>query len=150
MTKPTQDHHLPPTEFGGRGQLRKTGAAMRTLFRTIGALAATVALLVPVAAHGASAASRPALAWSPTTGTGTYDYGAVDVGQAASQTFTLTNSGGSATSALKVALSGSAAFTKTADMCTGTSLGPQKSCTVSVQYAPTVEGQSDNATLTAS
>src|SRR5439155_1244390 len=57
-------------------------------------------------------------------------------------------SGGRATGTLAVALSGSSAFTITADGCTARSLGPTKSCTVTVRYAPTAGG-SDTATLTA-
>src|SRR6266540_1721289 len=120
---------------------------MRGLIRSIVAAgAAAAALLVPAAGQGAGA---PALAWSPATN-GAYDYGTVTVGQTASQTFTLTNSGGSATGILTVALSGSSAFTKTADGCTATSLGPRRSCSVTVRYGPTTPGQSDSATLTAS
>lgn len=64
------------------------------------------------------------------------------------QTFVLKNSGGSATVALTVSLSGSVAFTKRADSCTATSLGPNKMCSVTVTYAPTTTGTSDSATLT--
>jgi outer membrane protein assembly factor BamB len=123
----------------------RTRARPRVVAIVVGVALGAVALLVPASGQAGRA---PALAWSPTTSTGTFDYGAVDVGQTASQTFTLTNSGGSASAALTVALSGSAAFTKTADTCAATSLGPKKTCTVSVQYAPTVGG-SDQATLTA-
>src|SRR6266508_1325005 len=120
---------------------------MRGLIRSIvAAAAAAVTLLAPAAGQTAGA---PTLAWSPATNDA-YDYGTVTVGQTASQTFTLTNSGGSATGILTVTLSGSSAFTKTADGCTATSLGPRKSCSVSVQYAPTTAGQSDSATLAAS
>src|SRR5438034_5490063 len=107
-------------------------------------VAAAALLLVPAAGQAAGA---PALAWSPSTNGG-FDYGAVTVGQTASQTLTLTNSGGRATGTLAVALSGSSAFTITADGCSATSLGPTKSCSVTVQYAPTAGG-SDTATLTA-
>src|SRR6266545_586956 len=120
--------------------------AMQRLNRTIGALAAAVALLMPAAGQ---AEGEPSLAFTPSTN-GAYDYGTVVVCQTASQTFTLTNSGGSATAALTVALTGSAAFTKTADACTATSLGPGKSCSVTVVYSPTAAGQSDTATLAAS
>ena len=113
--------------------------------RIITVIVAAAALLAPAAGQAGGA---PAIAWSPTTSGGTYNYGAVNVGQTATQTFTLTNSGGRATGTLVVALSGSAAFTITADGCTARSLGPRKSCTVTVQYAPTVGG-SDTATLTA-
>lgn len=61
---------------------------------------------------------QPALAFTPP-----YDYGLVTVGQTASQTFTLANSGGSASGAITATLTASAEFTKTADTCTGTSLG---------------------------
>ena len=42
---------------------------------------------------------------------------------------------------LSVSLGGAAEFTITADACTGTALGPGKSCNVTVQYAPTTAGQ---------
>src|SRR5213593_2475952 len=86
---------------------------------------AAVVLLAP----GVGQAGGAAVAWSPST-SGSFDYGAVSPGQTASQTFTLMNSGGSATGMLTVALSGSSAFTKTLDGCTATSLGPKKSCSV--------------------
>src|SRR5262249_21174897 len=54
--------------------------------------------------------------------------------------------GGSASSSLKVGLSGSAAFSITSDTCR--SLGPRKSCTVVVKFAPSGRGPVD-ATLTA-
>lgn len=109
---------------------------------------AAVALVVPAVA--ASATQTPVTSWSPTTSAGTYDYGTLTApSQAVSQTFTLANSGGSATSALAITVTGSAAFTKTADSCTGTSLGPGSSCTVTVRYAPASAGQSDSGTLTA-
>jgi hypothetical protein len=95
----------------------------------------------------ASASGPPVLSWAPSSA-GTYNYGTLTAGQTASQAFTLTNSGGKATAVLKITLTGAAAFTKTADTCTGTSLGPKKSCSVTVQYAPTTPGQTDTATLT--
>jgi hypothetical protein len=88
------------------------------------------------------AAGLPAIAWSPVTSPGTFDYGTVNVGQAESQTFALTNRGGSATGALRVSLGSGAEFSITADACTGTALGPRKSCSVTVQYAPTTAVQS--------
>jgi hypothetical protein len=110
------------------------------------------AVIVSVAALAsaatASASGAPVLSWSPSTG-GNYDYGTLNPGSTASTAFTLKNSGGKATSALKITLSGSAAFTKTADTCTGTSLGPNKTCTVTIRYAPTSNGQSDTAALVA-
>src|SRR5215218_4031584 len=119
---------------------------MRGLVRIIlaGAMAAFT-LLAPAAGQ---AVGGPALDWSPATN-GAYDFGTVTVGQTASQTFTLTNSGGSATGILTVALSGSSAFTKTADGCTMISLGPRRSCNVTVEYAPTTADQHDSGTLSA-
>jgi hypothetical protein len=110
--------------------------------------ASAVALLVPAVA--ANAAQTPAIAWSPATSAGTYNFGTPAAGQPASQkTFTLANSGGSATSALTIAVTGPA-FTKAADSCTGISLGAGKSCTVTVSYAvPAKPSQHDTGTLTA-
>ena len=110
------------------------------------AAAAVVVLLAPVAGQ---AGRPPSLAWAPSA-SGSFDYGMTGVGKTATQTFTLTNSGGSASAALTVTLSGPAAFTITEDNCTGTSLGPDKWCTVTVQYAPTASGPSGDATLNAS
>ena len=101
-----------------------------------------------VAAH---AAPTPAsLAWSPTTSSGTFDYGTLAADTAKSVTFTLTNAGGKATGSLRITLSGSAAFTISSNRCTGGSLGPNKSCTVPVVYAPKSSGGSESAMLTAS
>ena len=119
---------------------------MRGLIRSL-VPAAAIALSLVLPATG-QAAGAPAISWSPST-SGGFDYGAVTPGQTASQTFTLTNSGGSATGMLTVALSGSATFTKTADACTGTAIGKGKSCAVTVQFAPATAGASYNATLTA-
>ena len=47
-----------------------------------------------------------------------------------------------------VTLAGSAAFSITADGCTGRALGPGKSCRVTVQYAP-INTNGDTGTLTA-
>ena len=104
-------------------------------------LVAALALLAPAVGQ---AASGPAIAFNPSSN----DYGTIDANTTSSQTFTLRNSGGKATSALKVTLTGSSAFSVTADSCTGTSLGPKKSCSITVQYAPTTDGSSDTGTLT--
>jgi hypothetical protein len=117
--------------------------------------AAIVAGGTVLAWGGAAQAAQvpPALAWSPTT-SGTYDFGIVDGvgGKTPTQTFTLTNSGGSSTGTLApVALTNTSgtAFSITSDRCSGLSLGPRKSCQVTVEYAPTTSGESDIATLTA-
>jgi hypothetical protein len=87
------------------------------------------------------------LAFSPAAN-GVHDFG-VDVGRTASQTFTLTNSGRSATGALTIALTGSPAFHTTVDSCTAVSLGPGRSCSVTVGYTATSAGQHDTAMLVA-
>jgi len=69
-----------------------------------------------------------------------FDYGTVSVGGRPTQQFRLVNSGGTATGALLVTLSGSTAFTLTADLCSAVSLGGGKSCTITVQFAPTMSG----------
>ena len=74
----------------------------------------------------------PKLGFTPSS----YDYGEVTAGQPASQAFTLANTGATASGTLAVTLTGQAGFTKSGDTCTGTSLGPGQSCTVSVQFTP--------------
>ena len=123
---------------------------MRLFMRRV-ALAIGVALLMVVPTMGRAVASGTAvLAWTPTTSAGVYDFGAVAPGQSVTKTFTLTNSGGVATSALAMGLTGSSAFTKTADTCLATSIGPKKTCTVTIRFAPTALGQVASATLTGS
>jgi hypothetical protein len=117
----------------------KNGSQSRLVALVVGLLAA--ALLVPTALAGGAAS----IAFGPSS----YDYGTVDAGTVVSHTFVLTNTGSGATGALAVTLSASAAFAKTADTCTGASLGPKKSCSVTVQYAPTAEGAKSSATLSA-
>ena len=114
-------------------------------------LAVAMAMAGIGGAVDASAAPTPAsLAWAPTTSSGTYDYGTVVAGATKSVTFTLTNTGGKATGRLRITLSGPSAFTITQDGCNGTSLGPNKSCTDTIEYAPTNSGQRTTATLSAS
>jgi hypothetical protein len=122
---------------------------MMRCVRFVGLFAAAVAVFVaPGVAH---AESVSAIKFTPQTAPGAFDYGAVDGvgGKTKTQVFTLRNSGGRATSALKITLTGSAAFTKTADTCAKHSLRLKKTCKVTVVYAPTSNGQTDTATLTA-
>lgn len=118
---------------------------MTSLIRIISSSAAVaVALLAPAVGHAGSA---PALSWLPTTSAGVYDYGTVAA--ATDATFTLMNSGGTATGALTVTLSpaASSSFAKTVDNCTATSLGPNKSCVIAVRYSGS--DASDSVTLAA-
>ena len=119
---------------------------MHRFIRVVSALAA-VALLVPAAGQ---ASQEPILALTPSTDAG-FDYGTLGASQTAAQTFTLANSGGSASAKLTITLTGSAAFTTTADSCSATSLGPEEV----VQYhgrfrSPVSAGENGSATLTAS
>jgi VCBS repeat-containing protein len=107
-----------------------------------------VAVLAIVLPAGAGAAGAPALTLDPAA----WDYGTIAVGATASKTFALRNTGTAASAALTVSITGSgaAAFTKTADSCSATSLGPNKSCSITVVYSPSAAGATDTATLTAS
>ena len=90
----------------------------------------------------AAASASPALSFSPAP----FNYGQVTVRQPASQTFSLANSGRSATGRLTVTLTGSAAFTITGNTCK--SLAPGKTCRVTVRFTP-VTSATVTATLTA-
>lgn len=129
----------------------RRGPASRPLLRALSTVAAAACLLL--CAQGPALASSPAaaLAWSPTTLTGIYDYGRVDAvtGQQVARTFTLTNRGGRAPGVIRVALSGASAFTTVEDHCSGTSLGPASFCTITVIYSPVQTHESDSATLSA-
>jgi hypothetical protein len=125
------------------------------MYRRTGIIVAAAAMGMLVAGTSAQAAATPVLTWSQGGTTITsYFFGTVDGvgGQTATQTFTLTNTGGSSTGTLAaVALTNTSgtAFSITSDGCSGLSLGPKKFCQVTVEYAPTTNGESDSATLTA-
>lgn len=113
---------------------------MRGMIRRAMVVAGPVVVLLGLAA-GAASARGVAASWSPTTSPGTFSYNSsfsngqpVNPGQTFSQKFALTNSGSSATSALKITLTPSSAFATSHDTCTGTSLGPKKSCSITVSY----------------
>jgi hypothetical protein len=65
------------------------------------------------------------------------------------QAFTLTNSGDTATGAIVVSSSGASNYTLGPDGCTGKSLGPGKSCSVTVSFTPPAPCGIVTATLTA-
>ena len=117
--------------------------------RAVGVFAVVIAgaaVVLAVLAGGAVAAPGPAqLVLSPSP----FGFGPVTTGQSGSQNFVLKNVGsGQPTSALKVTVSGSSAFTITSDGCSGTNLRAGESCTVTVQFAPGSTGDAA-ATLTA-
>jgi Abnormal spindle-like microcephaly-assoc'd, ASPM-SPD-2-Hydin len=124
------------------------GELMRGLMRRVAVVAGGVVVLGGVAGMAAGAASAkadpPVLAFSQSS----HGYGSVTVGKKVSQVFTLTNSGGTASRALTLSLSGPGAFSISSDRCQGRSLGPGKSCTVAVKFAPAGAGPV-TATLTA-
>jgi len=109
----------------------------------IASLAVLGVLSFAPAALASSAA--PSLSFTPSSWTA----GPIDSGTTTTQAFTLTNTGDKASGAITITLPGSAAFTATADTCTGRSLGPGKSCSITVQYAPASNTATDTATLTA-
>jgi hypothetical protein len=116
----------------------------------LGALLSVSGLLL-LPATGEASLTPPNLVWSPTTGLASYDYGTLDAGAGATSnvTFTLKNKGGMSSGVLTATLTGSSAFAINHDGCTGVSLGPNRSCTVTVTYAPALSGQNDSATLSA-
>jgi hypothetical protein len=123
---------------------------MRGVVRRVTGVVGAAAVALGMAAGAANASEAAVLNWSPA---GTFDYGTLSPGQTApAQTFTLTNSGRSGTSALKIALTVTtgppSAFAKTADTCTGISLGPKTACHVTVTYTAPATSQTDQATLT--
>jgi hypothetical protein len=91
----------------------------------------------------ARAGAPPPIAFSP-------GFWVVDLhaGTTSTKEFTLTNAGVSATGALALATFPSGPFTISSDGCTGVSLGPGKSCEVTVRYAPVTAG-TDRAGLSA-
>jgi hypothetical protein len=109
---------------------------MRSVFGRVVVVAGAFVVVLGSAAGEAVAKPRPAvLAFRPAP----YEYGPVPVGQRKARTFTLANTGGRASGALTVRLSGPAAFTITADTCRA-SLAPGKRCTVRVRFAPARAG----------
>src|SRR5262245_34099782 len=101
-------------------------------------LLAVVGLLVSAASAPAKV-DGPNLAFNPTT----FNFGA------SPKTFTLANSGDTATGALVISRSEASNYTLGPDGCTGKSLGPGKSCSVSVSFTPPASCGIVTATLTA-
>jgi Cep192 domain 4 len=136
------EQSVAPKDEGKLMGMFKRGRAIGPAFTAVSLVA--LALLAPAALGGGA----PSIAFTPAS----LDYGEVGSGTTASHTFALKNTGGSATGALTVSLTGSSLFTKTADACTAVSLGPNKSCSVTVQYAGGGVYQNGpfTATLTAS
>jgi hypothetical protein len=116
------------------------GSVSGVLTASDGAATASVALSYLAAAPGNIAIDPP-----------TKDYGSVGFGDGMSQTFVVSNHGGSTSSALSISISGTGAsqFAKMNDGCSGVALMPSASCNVSIAFQPTVAGGAA-ASLTAS
>lgn len=117
---------------------------MRRSTRYLTVLGAAVAALAFVAPAGAGSPPVVHFEASPSP-----SYGSVAVGMSLERTYTLRNTGGTASASLKASVTPSTAFTIPAggDRCSATSLGPRKACTVTVRYTPAAEGASDTALL---
>lgn len=111
---------------------------VRSMLGRAALVAGLISILAP--ALVAAKAAPPALGVSPSTD-GAYDYGTVAAGSTASETFTVTNAGGSASGVVAIQVTGSDAFAVAADGCTGLSLGPSKSCDVTIEFAPDATGE---------
>jgi hypothetical protein len=110
----------------------------RLLAIPLAALTIAFATSIVVAAKPAPPTAA-SIAWSPATAVA-FGFGEVEVGASASQAFTLLNTGGKATRALAISLTGSTDFAITANTCAGTALGPGKACAVTIRYQPTAPG----------
>lgn len=141
----TQGQHDEPDPGKESPSERKVGVGLMKQRSTFAIAVLVLGLAFPVTSV---ANAGPILVWSPTTSSGSYDFGTVAPGQSSSTTFTLTNKGGSATGALKVTLSGSAAFAITANRCKA-SLGPKRTCSITIRYTPVSGISSDNGVLVA-
>ncbi len=111
-------------------------------------MAGAVVFVLGLAEGSAAASSGATLSWAPTTSAGADDFGTVTVGQTASHTFKLTNSGTKATGVLTVSVTG-AAFTMGKDGCSGATLSPGARCRVTVTYAPATGSDTSSGTLAA-
>jgi len=109
---------------------------MRGVTRRAAVAAGAAVVVLGAGAVPAAAGPRPAaLAFRPAP----FDYGQVAVGQRSARAFTLANTGGRASGAVTVRLSGPRAFRITGDTCRG-SLAPGKACMVRVRFAPARAG----------
>ncbi|WP_162604958.1 choice-of-anchor D domain-containing protein [Geomonas terrae] len=91
----------------------------------------------------ASAPSAPNLSVSPNA----YNFGSRKLNTNTTQTFTVANTGTAPLTVGQLSLSGAADFKMTTDNCSKKTLSPSASCTATVSFTPTLEGQ-QSATLT--
>lgn len=126
---------------GGGTEMRQMQDKQRRRLLLTGVL---VLVALAISATTAFGANEPSMAFNPSS----WDYGVVAPNTTASMSFVLTNRKG-ATGTLTVGLSGSSTFTVTADSCTGTRLAANKSCSITVQFAPTAAGTHETASILA-
>jgi hypothetical protein len=124
-------------------------AESTALVLAVAAVAAVMVVTLLVSAAVAGAAQTPVISWSPIILPRTYEYGTLTAGRSVSQTFTLANSSGSATSALTISLTGSGVHHHRRCCTHPPSLGPGKSCTFTVTYAPAAVSEHNTGTPTA-
>ncbi len=112
-----------PTTVGG-----KTG--MVTVSQPAGASASVALVGTAVSGHG------PVISPTP------FNYGDVVVGQSSTQTFTITNPGGSAMTLTTALLDGPdpTHFLVGSDSCSGATVAPGASCTFAVAFSPSTTG----------
>jgi len=78
------------------------------------------------------------------------DFGIVNVGFSSNASLTVTNTGGSPTTALSLVTAGAAEFSVSNDTCSGQTLGAGARCSFSVAFAPTTFGaRSGSVTVSA-
>src|SRR5208283_3092177 len=110
---------------------------------SVGTKTATLAVADATTATDTVSANLTCVSVGPTTitVTGTANLGSVVVGNTGTaQTFTVTNSGTTATGTLTVSVA-DPQFVTSSDTCTGTSLAAAGTCTISVALKPTTVGQ---------
>ena len=114
----------------------------RIINSVVGVIAAsgvvTLSLFSAIPGIAQAAGAGPVLAWtSPAMDNNSYAFAPIPVGTTESATFVLTNVGGGSSGALT--LTGGLTVRDiviTSNTCVGRALGPGKSCSVTVEYAP--------------
>jgi hypothetical protein len=129
-----------------------TTCAIQVVFKPTAVGARTATLTVTDATAGSTPATATlngtAIAGTALAITGAANLGSVTIGQAGTaSTYTITNSGGTATGALLVAAGPQ--FTIGSDLCSGLSLAAAKTCTFTITFSPTSAGV-QSAVLSAS
>ena len=111
---------------------------------SVGTKTATLTVADATTATDTVSATLTCVSVGPTTitVTGTANLGAVVVGNTGTaQTFTVTNTGTTATGTLTVTVGDPTQFVVGVDTCSGTSLAPAATCTISVALKPSAPGQ---------